>query len=63
MSWETWLTAFGLVAVIEGLALALAPRRMEDLLAALQRISPEARRLIGLAAITFGVVLISIARN
>ncbi|MEM7615841.1 MAG: DUF2065 domain-containing protein [Pseudomonadota bacterium] len=57
------MTAFGLVAVIEGLALALAPRRMEDLLAALQRISPEARRLIGLAAITFGVVLISIARN
>ncbi|MEM8870845.1 MAG: DUF2065 domain-containing protein [Pseudomonadota bacterium] len=63
MSWSDLWTALGLVAVIEGLALALAPRRMEDLLAALQQIPPDTRRYIGLAAIAVGVLIVSVARS
>jgi len=50
--------AVGLVAVIEGLALALAPRGVEAALAALARLAPEHRRLLGLAAVGFGTALV-----
>jgi hypothetical protein len=48
----------GLVLVIEGLALALAPRRLEDALRALIALTTDQRRLIGLAALALGVALI-----
>jgi uncharacterized protein YjeT (DUF2065 family) len=57
------LLGLGLVAIVEGLALALAPSRLRDLLEALDRIGPDARRLIGLLAITIGLVLIWISRS
>lgn len=57
------LLGLGLVAVVEGLALALAPSRMRDLLEALDRIGGDARRLIGLLAITFGLGLVWISRT
>lgn len=56
------LLALGLVLVVEGLVYALAPSVVEDMLEALRRLSLDRRRLIGLAALAFGVVLIWIAR-
>lgn len=54
---------FGMVFVIEGLVLALAPSRLEDLLDAVRDIPPETRRLIGLGAIAVGVFLVWLARG
>jgi uncharacterized protein len=48
-----------MVLVIEGLVFALAPSRLEDLLRALAAIPLETRRIIGLAAMTLGAVLVS----
>lgn len=52
----------GMVLVVEGLALALAPSRIEDVLDLLRRIPVETRRLIGLAAVALGVAAIWLAR-
>ena len=49
----------GMVLVIEGLVFALAPSRLEDLLRLMSQIPVETRRLIGLAAVTLGAVLVS----
>jgi len=59
---STVFMALGLVLVIEGLVFALAPSRLEDMLTALASFSPETRRLIGLAALAVGVLLVWIAR-
>ncbi|NOX72587.1 MAG: DUF2065 domain-containing protein [Alphaproteobacteria bacterium] len=56
------LTGLGLVAVIEGLVLALAPLRFEDLLDALRKMSVQTRRNIGLVTVTIGVMLVWLAR-
>jgi uncharacterized protein YjeT (DUF2065 family) len=55
--------AIGLVLVVEGLALALAPSRMEDLLRALAAIDPATRRMLGLGAMALGVALVGLARH
>ena len=55
--------ALGLVLVIEGLAIALAPSRLEDIVALISRIPRDTRRLIGLGMITGGVVLVWLARG
>ncbi|MBC7154341.1 MAG: DUF2065 family protein [Rhodobacteraceae bacterium] len=57
------LLALGLVLVVEGLVLALAPRRLEDMLMMLARMGPDQRRLIGLAALALGVLLLWLARG
>lgn len=57
------ILALGLVLAVEGLALALAPSRILDLLAAFAAMSRDQRRLIGLIALALGVVLIWIARQ
>ena len=54
--------AIGLVLCVEGLALALAPLRMEDLLRHLAEMPPERRRMFGLGARALGVVLVWAAR-
>jgi len=60
----TWLLlGLGLVLVIEGLALALAPSRIEQLLAFFAALSLERRRSLGLAALATGVLLVWIARQ
>jgi len=56
------LTGIGLVAVIEGLVLALAPLRFEDLLKVLHDMSVQTRRNIGLLAVASGVFLVWIAK-
>ena len=58
----TVLLGVALVLVIEGLVLALAPRRIEEALALLARLPPETRRLIGLAGLAAGVALLALAR-
>jgi uncharacterized protein len=57
------LLAFGLVAVLEGLVLALAPLRLEDLLELLRRMSLHNRRVLGLAVVGLGVFLIWLSKN
>lgn len=54
--------ALGLVLAIEGLVLALAPRRIEDVLRLLASLGLEQRRLIGLGALAFGVALVWVAQ-
>ena len=53
------LLGLGMVLVFEGLVFALAPSRLDDLLRLMNQIPVETRRLIGLAAMTVGVALIS----
>ncbi|WP_298256946.1 DUF2065 family protein [uncultured Litoreibacter sp.] len=55
--------ALGLVLVVEGLVLALAPSRMEDIVKALADIPPETRRGMGLAAVALGVFFVWIAKG
>jgi uncharacterized protein YjeT (DUF2065 family) len=57
------LIAFGGVLVFEGLVLALAPRRLEDMLRLLAKLPLEQRRMMGLAAIAAGVFLIWLAKG
>ena len=60
---NTIIMAIGLVLVVEGLVFALAPSRLEDVLEALKNMAPERRRLIGLAALSIGVVLVWLAKS
>ncbi len=55
--------ALGLVLAVEGLALALAPRRVEDALRLIARLDVDQRRLIGLAALALGVALVWMVRG
>ena len=59
----TLLLGLGLVLVIEGLVLALAPLRMEDMLRALAVLSRDQRRVIGLVALAVGVGLVMLSRG
>ncbi|MEM7723542.1 MAG: DUF2065 domain-containing protein [Pseudomonadota bacterium] len=59
MTLSTLLLGLGMVLVFEGLVFALAPSRFEDMLRLIQQVPVETRRLIGLAAIAFGAVLVS----
>ena len=60
---STIILAIGLVLVVEGLVFALAPSRLEDMLALIARIPVETRRLLGLGAIGIGVALLWLARG
>jgi uncharacterized protein YjeT (DUF2065 family) len=60
---NTVIMAIGLVLVVEGLVFALAPSRLEDVLEALKNMAPDRRRLIGLAALAIGVVLVWLAKS
>ena len=60
----TWvLLGLGLVFVIEGLALALAPSRIRQALDFLATLPPDRARLIGLAALAAGTALVWLARQ
>ena len=58
----TVLLAVGLVLAVEGLVIALAPLRIEDILAFLARLTRDQRRMTGLAALGAGVALIALSR-
>jgi uncharacterized protein YjeT (DUF2065 family) len=55
--------AVGLVLIVEGLALALAPSRMEEVLRLIASLSRDQRRSIGLVALALGVALVWLART
>jgi hypothetical protein len=55
------LLGLGMVLVIEGLVFSLLPGRLEDLLKLMADIPTETRRVIGLSAVTLGVVLVALA--
>lgn len=55
--------ALGLVLAVEGLVLALAPRRVEDALQLIARLTVDQRRVIGLGALALGVALVWLARG
>ncbi|MCO4825968.1 MAG: DUF2065 domain-containing protein [Amylibacter sp.] len=57
------ILALGLVAVIEGLVLALVPLRFDDLLKALSEIPEQKRRNIGLGVVAFGVLIVWVSRS
>jgi len=59
----TAILAIGFVLVFEGLVLALAPSRIEDMLRIITDLSVDQRRMIGLAAVGFGVLLVWTARG
>jgi len=60
---ETAFLALGLVLIVEGLAYALAPSLVEQLLEALRQMPVEARRTLGLGAMAIGLVLVWAART
>jgi len=60
---ETALLALGLVLVVEGLVYALAPHLVDQMLAALAAMPPEARRLMGALAIVTGLILVGAAKT
>ena len=57
------LTALALVLVIEGLFLALMPRRLRQVVVMMEQLPPETLRLGGLAAATVGVFLVWLMRG
>ena len=52
----------GLVLVIEGLVLALAPLRFEDIVRMLAELPVERRRMMGLVALAIGVLFVWFAK-
>ncbi len=56
------LLAVGLVLIVEGLALALAPSRMEEVLRLIASLGRDRRRVIGLVALGIGILLVWAAR-
>ena len=57
------LLAIGLVLIVEGLVYALAPSLIEGLLDRLRTLPLEARRMMGLAALAVGVLLVWLAKT
>jgi uncharacterized protein len=55
--------ALGLVLAVEGLVLALAPRRIEDALRMIASLGLDQRRMIGLGALATGVLIVWFART
>jgi uncharacterized protein len=59
---SVFVMALGLVFVIEGLVLALAPSRLEQIVQMLAALSRDQRRALGLLAVALGVGLVLLAR-
>ena len=62
MALKEIIMALGLLAVIEGLVLALVPLRLEDLLKVLRETPIQTLRNIGLGVMALGVAIIWIAQ-
>lgn len=59
---EHLLLALGLVLIVEGLVYALAPSIVEQLLIALRALPEDSRRLLGLASIAIGGIMLWAAK-
>jgi uncharacterized protein YjeT (DUF2065 family) len=60
---ETAFLALGLVLIVEGLAYALAPSLVEQMLEMLRTLPEAMRRNVGVIAILLGVVFVWIAKT
>lgn len=60
---STIVFGLGFVAIAEGLALALAPSYLRAILEMLARLDADARRIVGLTAVTIGIALVWIAHG
>ncbi|WP_211089764.1 DUF2065 domain-containing protein [Thalassobius vesicularis] len=60
---EIALLALGLVLIVEGLAWALAPSIIEQLLEALRALPMDQRRLLGLTALAVGIFCVWVAKT
>ena len=58
---ELILLALGLVLIIEGLVITLAPRYLEQVLRLLLTLGGDQRRLIGFLALALGGILVTLA--
>ncbi|MGE4554142.1 MAG: DUF2065 domain-containing protein [Desulfovibrionaceae bacterium] len=63
VDWALFLTAAGLAFVLEGAAYFLFAERMPRLLALMAAQPPRSLRLMGLAAVVLGLVVIFLARR
>jgi len=59
MTLATILLGIGMVLVIEGLVFALAPSRLDEIARLIAQLPLEVRRMIGLAAVALGAVIVS----
>lgn len=59
----TTLLAFGLVLIVEGLAWALAPALVEQMLEAMRALPLQARRQIGALGVVIGAILLWLAHR
>ncbi|MGE4610430.1 MAG: DUF2065 domain-containing protein [Paracoccaceae bacterium] len=57
------LFGLGFLAIVEGLVLALAPSRLEQVLEILRQIGSERTRTLGLVIMTGGVLLVWLTRG
>ncbi len=57
------LLGFGLVLVIEGLVFALAPSRLDDLVRAINSLTRDQRRALGLMAVVVGAVFVWMSQS
>jgi uncharacterized protein YjeT (DUF2065 family) len=58
---DTIFLALGLVLIIEGLVWTLAPSFLEQMLEMLRTLTIPDRRMMGLLAVTFGMILLWVA--
>ena len=58
-----FITAIGLVLVLEGLAYGVAPAAFKRMAASLQTVPDETLRLFGLAALAAGTALVWLVRS
>jgi uncharacterized protein YjeT (DUF2065 family) len=58
-----FVTAIGLVFVIEGLLYAALPGRMKNLMKVAEQVPPETMRNVGVIAIAVGVAIVWLARS
>ncbi|HUO81248.1 MAG TPA: DUF2065 domain-containing protein [Gammaproteobacteria bacterium] len=63
MDWKDLLTAFGLVLVIEGIMPFLSPLAWRRTLEAVAQLDTRRLRLVGLASMAAGLVILYFARS
>ncbi len=60
--WDSLLVATALVLVLEGIIPFLAPEKFRQLLIQLLQLSDQALRMIGLACMTLGIILLYVLK-
>ncbi len=58
-----FITAIGMVFVIEGLLYVIAPYRLKSMMAMMEKIPPETLRNLGVFAVALGVFIVWVARS